>query len=83
MFSIIIPALNESKSLKESNYIEELISKQLPMVVKQGIALWADVFCEPGYFNIEQSKRILETGEQYGLFSRMHCDEFSCFLYLM
>ncbi len=60
-------------------YVDLICNDMIPKVAKQGIAKFNDVFCEPGYFSIEQSKRILETGEQYGLFSRMHCDEFSCF----
>ena len=60
-------------------YVDLICSNMIPKVTKQGIAKFNDVFCEPGYFNIEQSKRILETGKKYGLFSRMHCDEFSCF----
>ena len=60
-------------------YVDLICNTMIPKVAKQGIAKFNDVFCEPGYFNIEQSKRILETGEKYGLLSRMHCDEFSCF----
>ena len=49
-------------------YVDLICNNMIPKVTKQGIAKFNDVFCEPGYFNIEQSKRILETGEKYGLF---------------
>ena len=44
-------------------YVDLICNNMIPKVAKQGIAKFNDVFCEPGYFNIEQSKRILETGK--------------------
>jgi imidazolonepropionase len=48
----------------------------IPAVAEQGIAKYCDVFCENGYFNVIQSRRIFETAKQYGLISRLHADEF-------
>jgi imidazolonepropionase len=48
----------------------------IPKVAKQGFAIFIDVFCEKGYFNPEQSRRILNVGKKYGLIPRMHADEF-------
>ena len=63
----------------QNEYVDLICNDMIPKVAKQGIAKFNDVFCEPGYFNIEQSKRILETGKKHGLIPRMHCDEFSNF----
>ena len=60
----------------KEDYIEELINKQLPMVVKQGIALWADVFCEPGWFTEDDTIDIITASKNMGLGSRIHADEF-------
>ena len=60
----------------KEDYIEELINKQLPMVVKQGIALWADVFCEPGWFTVDDTIDIITASKNMGLGSRIHADEF-------
>ena len=57
-------------------YIDLLCNEMIPAVAKQGIAKYCDVFCENGYFNIIQSRRILETAKQYGLIPRLHADEF-------
>ncbi len=57
-------------------YIDLLCNEMIPAVAKQGIAKYCDVFCENGYFNIDQSRRILETAEKYGLTPRLHADEF-------
>ena len=40
------------------------------------MAEFCDVFCENGYFNLEDSEKILETGKKYGLTPRLHADEF-------
>ena len=60
---------------KES-YVEHLLSEQLPEVVEQGYARSADVFCEPGWFDIEDSEAILSASRAEGLALRMHIDEF-------
>ena len=43
------------KDKKRSEYMDELISDQLPRVAEQGLSRWVDVFCEPGWFDIEQT----------------------------
>lgn len=57
-------------------YVESLLSEQLPAVVEQGIARSADVFCEPGWFTIEESEELLKASKSAGLNLRMHVDEF-------
>ena len=57
-------------------YVDIICDEMIPAVAKQGIAQFNDVFCEGGYFTAEQSKRILETGQKYGLKPRLHADEF-------
>lgn len=62
--------------MSKEEYIEELIGKQLPMVVNQGIANWADVFCEPGWFTIDDTFEIITASKEMGMGSRIHADEF-------
>lgn len=56
-------------------YVRYLIEEQLPGVVAQGRARFADVFCERGVFSPEQSRRILEAAARLGLGPRLHADE--------
>ena len=49
----------------------------IPQVAEQGIAVFNDVFCEKGYFNLKQSERILKKGLDFGLQPRIHSDEFN------
>ena len=52
------------------------MSEQLPAIIEQGIASSADVFCEPGWFTIEQTEEILKASKSGGLDLRLHIDEF-------
>lgn len=60
-----------------NEYTEEILSDQLPNVLDSGLAQSADVFCEPGWFTIEQSESILRASRKGGLDLRMHIDEFT------
>ena len=57
-------------------YVEDILSEQLPAVLDQGMARSADVFCEPGWFSVEQSEDILKASRAGGLDLRIHIDEF-------
>src|SRR5439155_4124751 len=56
-------------------YVRHLLDEQLPGVVAQGRARFADVFCERGVFSPEQARRILRAATRLGLGARLHADE--------
>ena len=58
------------------SYTHEIINSQLPAIAESGLARSADVFCEPGWFGVDESKSILKEAEKLGLDLRMHIDEF-------
>ncbi len=57
-------------------YVDLICSEMIPAVAEQGIAEFCDVFCENGYFDVHQSRRILKTAQDYSLTPRLHADEF-------
>ncbi|MFC7215978.1 imidazolonepropionase [Saliphagus sp. GCM10025334] len=59
------------------DYIESVVDDQLPAVAEQGIARFCDVFCEEGAFSVDQSRRVLEAGLEYGLEPKVHAEELS------
>jgi imidazolonepropionase len=59
---------------KVDQLTDEIVKKWIPEVAKRKLAEYCDVFCEKGYFNVEQSRRILETGRKYGMKPRIHAD---------
>lgn len=58
-----------------AEYVALLVREMLPRVVQEGIARFADVFCEPGVFTVEQSRTILDAARRAGLGVKLHADE--------
>jgi imidazolonepropionase len=56
-------------------WIRQLIEEQLPAVKEQVSARFADVFCEPGVFTLEETKAILTAAKNAGLGLKLHADE--------
>ncbi len=65
---------DEYQSRRE-DYIRLLCEEMIPRVAEQKLARFCDVFCEKGVFTVEESRRILECGKQYGLIPKLHADE--------
>ncbi len=66
-----IPPEYENKVDQLTNTIVE---EWIPEIAKRKLAEYCDVFCEKGYFNVEQTRRILETGRRHGMNLRIHAD---------
>lgn len=58
-----------------NEYLELVINEMLPQVTRQNLAEFCDVFCERGYFDIEQSREILSAAKKSGLKLRGHVDQ--------
>jgi len=58
-------------------YVNLVIGEMIPKVAERGLAEFCDVFCEKGVFNLEQTRRILAAGRNYGLKPKLHADEMS------
>ncbi len=58
-----------------AEYIRLVCEEMLPLVAKQGIARYNDVFCEADTFTVEEARQILEAGKRYGLRPKIHADE--------
>jgi len=58
-----------------SAYVELVVHEMLPAVQRQGVARFCDVFCEPGVFTVDQSRRVLSAARQHGLGLKLHADE--------
>ena len=56
-------------------YVDLVIDEMLPRVAKEKLAEFCDVFCERGYFDIEQSREILSAAKKLGLKLRGHVDQ--------
>jgi len=56
-------------------YVDLVIDEMLPAVQEQGIARYCDVFCEPGVFTTDQSRRLLLAAKERGFELKLHADE--------
>jgi len=56
-------------------YVALVIDRMLPYVVRRNLADFCDVFCERGYFTVDQSRRILSSARSLGLKLKIHADE--------
>lgn len=61
----------------KEGYIQEIITKMLPKVAEEQLAEFVDAFCETGYFSVEDTDRILEAAQQYGLTPKVHVNQFT------
>lgn len=64
----------EYKNNKEG-YLDYVLEEILPAVVDEGLADYIDVFCEDGFFDREDTKRIIEAGNKYGLKAKIHANQ--------
>jgi imidazolonepropionase len=67
---------SEYKNNKEG-YINLIIDKMLPKITQENLADFIDVFCEKGYFSVEDTDRILYAGRKYGLLPKVHVNQFT------
>jgi imidazolonepropionase len=58
-------------------YIALLLEEMLPVVAREGLAAFADVFCEPGVFTVDETRAILLAARGAGLGIKLHADELS------
>ncbi len=56
-------------------YIRLIIDEMLPRITGEGLADYMDVFCEIGFFNVDETDRLLEAGARYGLKPKIHANQ--------
>lgn len=57
-------------------YIDQIVRRTLPVVARERLARFCDVFCEPGFFSVSDSERLLRAAGRLGLGLKVHADEF-------
>ena len=60
-------------------YLDLIINTMLPEIHTQKLADFVDVFCEKGYFSLEDTEQILEAATKYGLVPKIHVNQFNAF----
>ena len=58
-------------------YIDLIINEMIPQIAKEQLADFIDVFCEMGYFSVEETEQIMAAGIQFGLIPKIHVNQFN------
>lgn len=62
---------------KKDEYIDNMLSNSLPIIAREGLADYIDVFCEKNYFSTEEMATILQRGKEFGLTPKVHVNQFN------
>jgi imidazolonepropionase len=60
---------------KRKAYVDVIINEMIPVVASEELAEYIDVFCDKGFFTVEDTDRILMAGIKYGLRPKIHANE--------
>jgi imidazolonepropionase len=70
-------ALPDEYKDNRSGYVDLIVNEMIPMVAREGLARFCDVFCESGAFDVDESRRILQAARAQGMGLRVHADQFT------
>jgi imidazolonepropionase len=70
-----IPLEHRGSAADRRRYVDSLIHEMMPAVARDGLARFADVFCETGVYTVDESREILSTARMAGLLVKLHADE--------
>lgn len=60
-------------------YVDLIVEEMLPKIVEEELAEYIDVFCEKGYFSLEDTERILKAATGKHLIPKIHVNQFNAF----
>lgn len=58
-------------------YIDLIKNEMLPVIAREGLADFIDVFCENNYYSLEEMEEVLLEGKKYGLIPKVHVNQFT------
>jgi imidazolonepropionase len=60
---------------RRKEYMNLLVNEMIPQIALEELADFVDVFCDRGFFTMEETARILEAGLEYGMPGKVHANE--------
>ncbi len=70
-----VPLERRDRPNGRAGWIEEIIASIYPVVAAEGLARFVDVFCEPGVFDLAETRQLINGASTLGLASKLHADE--------
>lgn len=68
-------AVGRAYAGRQQEYVDYVCRDMLPAVAEQGIAQFVDVFCDRGFFTVEQTAQIMKEAAKYGIRAKIHANE--------
>lgn len=68
-------AYPEAYKKNHAGYIEIIVNEMLPIIGKEKLADYIDVFCEDGFFSPEEMEIICNAGKNFGLKPKLHVNQ--------
>ena len=62
----------------QEKFVDLVIDRMIPQAADEGLADFIDVFCDAGFFTVEDTDRMLEAGAKYGMRPKIHANEMAC-----
>lgn len=63
---------------RQEKFVDLVIEQMIPQAAAEGLADYIDVFCDEGFFTVEDTERMLEAGAKYGMRPKIHANEMAC-----
>ncbi|MDX9848478.1 MAG: imidazolonepropionase, partial [Tenuifilaceae bacterium] len=60
---------------RQGEYVDLIINEMIPLIAAEELADYIDVFCDKGFFTVEETERILMAGIKYGMRGKIHANE--------
>ena len=60
---------------RQAEYVDLVCNEMLPKVAEEGLADYVDVFCDAGFFTVDETARILEKAAEFGIRPKIHANE--------
>lgn len=68
-------AVGRAYAGRQGEYVGLIVGEMLPRVAAEGLADYVDVFCDEGFFTVEDTDRILTAAARYGIAPKIHANE--------
>ena len=70
-------ALPKNYKDNKEGYLKLLIEEIMPKIAEDRLAEYVDIFCEQGYFSVEDTHKVLSAGKKHNLIPKIHVNQFN------
>ncbi len=68
-------AVPKDYKTRQQEYVDKVCNEMIPAVAAENLAEFVDVFCDRGFFTVEQTRQIVTAAAEYGMRAKIHANE--------